>query len=586
MTGFADVPVPGQPGMPPEPLISGRSVVLLGPLTVTVLAGYAVVVGVTSLAAFVTLAVIALLLTVVVAFMPSRWFTTLRWVQPVTDPRVIVAAVATPVLLFAFVAFVVAGPVLPIGLAVAMQILSAAYTLARPLRLPLQLWAVAAYLGALWLLDVRSGSIWILQVVGLGAVILVTLRAAERQGRLVAAARRSREQAAALDELLTSVLRVNSLDPQSVLAAVVDGLRAVGFALVEIRRADPANNVASLIAGAWAGSEAIRPDLPLDRGLLGEVLGQREPIIIDDVDTDPRVVERGRGFRGAMVVPLPLGDGGQGVLSAVSTTGPVTSLQREAVERLVDHARTALRRATAFEIDSKVVEDLRRLDERTQDFVSTASHELRTPLTVIAGLGHTLRQRWEELDADRRADLLQRVEANADRLSVMVRSLLDTSALDRGELDMTLGPVALRSTVMRLLDRLATVTAAHPITVEIDPDITVLVDGSLFEHVIENLLTNVAKHTPQGTSVRIGADPDGTRAHISVEDHGPGIDPADLPHVLDRFYRGGAPTRRETGGLGLGLALAQQIVRAHGSELTVDSDQDVGTTFRFAVRLA
>jgi signal transduction histidine kinase len=223
------------------------------------------------------------------------------------------------------------------------------------------------------------------------------------------------------------------------------------------------------------------------------------------------------------------------------------------------------------------------LDERTQDFVSTASHELRTPLTVIAGIGQTLQLRWEDLDTGRRADLLQRVEANADRLSVMVRSLLDTSALDRGELGMSPGPLLLRPTIVRLLDRLATVTAAHPITVAIEPDVSVFVDGPLFEHVIENLLTNVAKHTPQGTPVIVGADPGETRVHVHVQDRGPGIDPRDLPHVLDRFYRGGAPTRRETSGLGLGLALAQQIVRAHGSELTVDSDPGAGTTFSFSV---
>lgn len=573
-------------GARPEPLVSGRSVVWLGPVAVVALALYAAVVGITNLIAFLILAVIAILVTAVLTVLPSRWFATVGWAQRVAEPGVIAASASTPVLLFAFVAFVLDGPALPVGLVVAMQILAAAYTLPRPLRLPFQLWAVAAYLGALLVRDVGSGTVWTLQVLGLVAVILITLLAVDRQERLAAATHRSREQAAALDELLTSVLRVNSLDPQEVLTAVVDGLESVGFALVEIRRADPDKNTARLIAGARTGSEPIQQELPLDRGLLGEVLGQREPIVIDEVDEDARVHDHGRGFRGAMVVPLPLGDGGQGVLSAVSTDGPVTPLQREAVERLVDHARTALRRAAAFEADSKVVEDLRRLDERTRDFVSTASHELRTPLTVIAGLGQTLQRRWEDLDAGRRADLLQRVEANADRLSVMVRSLLDTSALDRDEFDLAPGPLPLRSTILRLLDRLATVTAAHPITVTIDEDIRVLVDGSLFEHVIENLLTNVAKHTPQGTSVTIGADDDGTRAHIYVEDHGPGIDPEDLPHVLDRFYRGGAPTRRETGGLGLGLALAQQIVRAHGSELAVDSDPEVGTTFRFTVPLA
>jgi signal transduction histidine kinase len=120
----------------------------------------------------------------------------------------------------------------------------------------------------------------------------------------------------------------------------------------------------------------------------------------------------------------------------------------------------------------------------------------------------------------------------------------------------------------------------------VDEHLSVFVDGPLFEHIIENLLTNVAKHTPQGTPVTIGADGGDMRVQVYVQDHGPGIDPRDLPHVLDRFYRGGAPTRRETGGLGLGLALAQQIVRAHGSELTVDSEPGVGTTFSFSVPVA
>ncbi len=570
----------------PEPLVSGRSVVLLGPPVVITLTAYAAVVGVADLAAFLLLAVVGVLVTGVVAVLPSRWFASLAWADRVAEPGVVAAAALSPVLLLAFAGWVLDGPVLPVGLAVAIQILAAAYTLGRPLRLPLQVWAGAAYLGALWLRDVRSVTIWVLQSAGLVAVILVAERAVERQERSAAAARRSREQAATLDELLASVLRVNSLDPRAVLAAVVEGLQAVGFALVEIRRGDPANGVARLVAGAWKGPEPLEDELSLDRGLLGEAFEQREPIIIDEFDEDPRVADRGRGFRGAMIVPLPLGDGGQGVLSAVSTTGPVTALQREAVERLVEHARTALRRATAFKIDSKVVEDLRRLDERTQDFVSTASHELRTPLTVIAGIGQTLEQRWDDLEPGRRADLLQRVEANADRLSVMVRSLLDTSALDRGELDMTPGQLPLRPTIMRLLDRLATVTAAYPITVLIDDDLSVFVDGPLFEHIIENLLTNVAKHTPQGTPVTIGADRGDMRVQVYVQDHGPGIDPRDLPHVLDRFYRGGAPTRRETGGLGLGLALAQQIVRAHGSELTVDSEPGVGTTFSFSVPVA
>jgi signal transduction histidine kinase len=220
---------------------------------------------------------------------------------------------------------------------------------------------------------------------------------------------------------------------------------------------------------------------------------------------------------------------------------------------------------------------------RTQDFISTVSHELRTPLTVIQGLGQTLSRRWDDLEDARRADLLGRIDANAERLTVMVRSLLDTSAMEEGRLDLCPQPLPLRATIVRLLHRLATVTAAHPVELLVADDLEVVVDPGLFEHVIENLLTNVAKHTPQGTRVRVAAVPRDGQVRVEVSDDGPGIAEEDLPHVLDRFFRGGAPTRRTSSGLGLGLALAEQIVRAHGSALEVLSEPGEGTTFRFAV---
>lgn len=109
------------------------------------------------------------------------------------------------------------------------------------------------------------------------------------------------------------------------------------------------------------------------------------------------------------------------------------------------------------------------------------------------------------------------------------------------------------------------------------------VDPGLWQHVLENLLTNVSKHTPTGTRVSIAARVIGGRTVIEVADDGPGIDAQDLPHVLDRFYRGGDPNRRSTSGLGLGLALAQEIVQAHGGVLEVESDRGQGTRFSFDV---
>lgn len=574
----ADPALPRYAQLPPS-----HRIAVLGLLDALVVLAYVVATGTASLVGLIAVVALGAGLMGSVLLVP-RWLSMEdRAAQTVMD---MAAAVIRPALLFVLLTFVVSGAVLPLSPLVGIQVLAAAYTLPRRMRVPAQVWVVVAFLAALWITGNRSPVVWVLQCSG--AVVLMALARWVAAGQDVGAeaAQRSRDDAEALNAILASVLRVNSLEPRAVLSAVTEGLMSLGFALVEIRRVDTSANVARLMAGASSFGRRLEPEIPADAGLLGEVLSRRETMVLPEFDDHPASQDRGLGYRGAMLVPLVLGDGGRGVLAAVSGTGPLTPIQQEAVTRLVDHATGALRRASAFEADAQVVADLRHLDERTQDFVSTASHELRTPLTVISGLGQTLRRRWDDLDDGRREDLLQRIEANADRLMVMVRSLLNTSALDRGELVIALEPVKLRPVIERLLDRLATVTAAHPVELEVPEDLEVLVDAGLFEHVIENLLTNVAKHTPQGTAVLIHARRTGEVVDIAVRDFGPGIATEDMPHILDRFYRGGDPTRRETGGLGLGLALAQQIVRAHGSELTVESQPGRGTTFRCQVPVA
>jgi signal transduction histidine kinase len=364
--------------------------------------------------------------------------------------------------------------------------------------------------------------------------------------------------------------------------------RAGRVRCVAIREHDVEAGTLRLVVGSPGMQElGLPPELPVERGgLSGLALRSGRPVVVDDYANHPAAIEPERPLQGVIAVPVE-GDGGvRAVVLGARRDGAISAVQREAILLLSEQAGRALARASAFEEDRLTVADLRTLEVRTQDFVSTVSHELRTPLTVIQGLGQTLTRRWDDLDEDRRADLLGRIDANAERLSVMVRSLLDTSALEEGRLDLRPERLALRPLVDRLLHRLATVTAAHPVEVRIDPRLEIVADAGLFEHIVENLLTNVAKHTPQGTRVELSAEACGDRVRIEMRDDGPGIDPGDLPHVLDRFFRGGAPTRRTTGGLGLGLALARQIVQAHGGDLEVDSSPGVGTTFRFEVAAA
>lgn len=496
----------------------------------------------------------------------------------------IVAALVGPPVTTVYGIWVLERPTVLFGLIVALQILTISYLVPRPWSSPLQFYAVAVWsTGLLW---AETGTAVIVgHLVGGVVIAFVVNRIVGRQQRRRARERQNRARAEALMGLLTSVQQVNSLQPQDVLDAVVRGLRNLGLVDAEVRQIDEAAGVARLVAGETGLDTQIEANVPLDLPLVREALSGHGPVVIQDATSDPRVT-RHVGYHGGAIVSLSLGGGGRGLLSVATVDGPVTELQLEALQLLADHAAQALERASIYEADLHIVDDLRRLDVRTQDFISTASHELRTPLTVISGLGQTLKERWEHLGPERREDLLQRIDANAERLATIVRSLLDTSAFDRGELHPTLEPVLLRPMLLRLLDRLATVTAAYPVEVEVADDVEVQVDPALIEHVLENLLGNVAKHTPQGTRVVISAVPDDGRVRVVIADHGPGIAAEDLPHVLDRFYRGGDPDRRPSGGLGLGLALSAQIVQVHGGELAVTSEDGAGTNFTFTVSSA
>jgi signal transduction histidine kinase len=474
------------------------------------------------------------------------------------------------------------------SLVFALVLVVGAYSYPPRLRVPLSLWTLVVWGATLWWGGVDDVPTLVLHLGGGLLVLGTSIRTADALASAIeveAATRREAEQRA---QLLASVLRTNSLRPADVLDAVTSGLLNAGFDSVAIREHDPEVGTLRFVAGAGMDELGLPNELPLEHGgLSGVAIETGEPVVVDDYASHPAAIQPERPLRGVIAVPVADEAGTRAVVLGARRAGPVSVVQREAVLLLAEQAGRALTRAAAFDGDRRTVAQLRELDVRTQDFISTVSHELRTPLTVIQGLGQTLARRWDDVDEIRRADLLGRIDANAERLTVMVRSLLDTSALEEGRLDLHPQPVALRATIVRLLHRLATVTAAHPVELLVADDLEVVVDPGLFEHVIENLLTNVAKHTPQGTRVRVGAVPvDADEVRIEVSDDGPGIAAEDLPHVLDRFFRGGEPTRRTTSGLGLGLALAQQIVRAHGAELEVASAPGEGTTFGFVVRRA
>ena len=145
-----------------------------------------------------------------------------------------------------------------------------------------------------------------------------------------------------------------------------------------------------------------------------------------------------------------------------------------------------------------------------------------------------------------------------------------------------LGPVAMPDAVARVLANVTVLPEAEGFTVEreIDPDLPpVQADAAALTHCLENLILNALKYGGDTRWVRVRATPDGSRVRIHVEDRGQGIDPADLPHIFEPFYRGKAAQAAQIHGAGLGLSLARDIAEAMGGRLDASSEPGQGSTF-------
>jgi two-component system OmpR family sensor kinase len=205
-----------------------------------------------------------------------------------------------------------------------------------------------------------------------------------------------------------------------------------------------------------------------------------------------------------------------------------------------------------------------RSEQQVRQFVADASHELRTPLTTIAGYTELARRRPD--DAGAVATALAKVEEESARMTAMVQDLLLLARLDAGR-PLARDSVDLSRLLVEAVSDARVVAPDHRWRLELPEDsLEVTGDAERLHQVVTNLLTNARKHTPPGTTVTVTGTPHG----FSVHDDGPGFPPGLAGSAFERFVRGDASRNRE-GGAGLGLALVQAIVSAHGGSVTLDS---------------
>jgi len=224
----------------------------------------------------------------------------------------------------------------------------------------------------------------------------------------------------------------------------------------------------------------------------------------------------------------------------------------------------------------------RQAEEMKSTFISVISHELKTPVALIKGYVSTLRRDDASWDRSVVRDSLAVIEEEADRLTLMIENLLDASRLQAGGLTLKRSDVNLRDLIKRIAERFQIQTTNHKLIVDFPEYFPVLLaDETRLEQVLSNLLANAIKYAPEG-EIRVSGQVHPDQIVICVSDQGPGIYPADIPHVFDSFYR--APDMaRNTKGAGLGLYLAKAIVEAHNGRIWVDPETGKGARICFSL---
>ncbi len=223
---------------------------------------------------------------------------------------------------------------------------------------------------------------------------------------------------------------------------------------------------------------------------------------------------------------------------------------------------------------NNAVKPLAEAYRRQKEFVSDASHELKTPLSVLLTYTEILQQQPQNTKA------LQVMKDETQNMSGLVENLLALTRLENAE-----KPAAQELDAAKILlplcERLNTVhqERRHPISVDCPANLKVKMSQQHFERLLTILLDNALKYTPADKEISVKAATDEHSAKIEVADKGIGIKAEDLPHIFERFYRADKGRNRQSGGFGLGLSLAQDIVQKYHGQIKVQSEFGKGTVF-------
>lgn len=337
--------------------------------------------------------------------------------------------------------------------------------------------------------------------------------------------------------------------------------------------------------------EMIDMPVPLSNSIAGAIITNNRPLIIDDVGKDPRWnpdVSQAIEFRTRSILGVPMHDMDRpmGVLEALNKQeGNFTYEDVETLAILADLAGVAVERARLIEELRQANTELNELDQTKSSFIALASHELRTPLSVILGYVSFLR---DEATLET-AEQLDYVMTAAIRLRSLIQDMLNFQYTAAGENKLNLKQVDCVEMLQEIVDSRDETAIAKQQSITINlpaAKIPVFVDMGMIEVVINNLLGNAIKFTPQGGHIEIALSTKADEVWFTVSDDGIGIPSDKLERIFTRFYQVEDHMRRHYEGMGLGLAIAKELVELHHGRIWVENKQPKGSKFFVALPIA
>jgi signal transduction histidine kinase len=286
-----------------------------------------------------------------------------------------------------------------------------------------------------------------------------------------------------------------------------------------------------------------------------------------------------------------------------SLESAVTALRSGAYDYLikpsdVDELRATIGRALERRRLRQRLVELEQLDKLKTQFLSMASHELRTPLTAVSGFMQIARRRMSRLggagdipdswrEEARKADeTLEMANRQAKKLARLIDELLDVSRLQQGRVEMRLAEIELADVVREVGERMLLLSQGHEIETKIVGTAPIVGDRDRIEQVLENLVGNAIKYSPEAGRIEMSLRVNGANAIVSVRDQGIGIAPGEVEKIFGLFYRSPDPRADHVGGLGLGLYISREIVSRHHGRLWAERNPEAGTTFHVTLPLA